>query len=289
MKQNSSSSQRTQIIIVSALLGVGILALCGLLAYAFRGNLLQLAAFSTPTPIAPTPQCIETTLTLGTNTFHVKTVPNTPNAFPVLPQSTADSAYWIEGTTVNYVFGLSPVGNNLTLNTALKAGDPMVIHWGDCSTDAYVVSSIDTGQPNDLKVFDQSQGGITVYVKTGASNIVIHGVHPAIQSNETAQPEPTSQFQIDVVFADQPAPDPQTVKIGLTITNHGAQPLTLNNSDLSLTVENSPSVAPTAVEPALPQQIDPGQSIQVSVTFPKPPAPSAVLRIFDTTVDYYFQ
>ncbi len=283
------SSDRTQIIVVASLLGLGVLLLLGLLAYAFRGNIMQFAVATTQTPAAPTPQCIEPTLTLGTNTFHVKTIPNNPNVFPVLPQNKPDNAYWVEGTTVNYVFGLSPVGNNLTLNTSLKAGDPMVINWGDCSKDEYVVKSVDIGQPDDLNIFDQSTGGITVYVQISASTLLIHGERPVVQPVETAVSASTSEFQIDVAFSDQPAPDAQTVKIGLTITNKGAQAITLNNNNISLTVQNNPEVFPSLVEPVLPQQIDPGNSVQIVVTFPKPQASSAVLKVLDTTVDYYFQ
>lgn len=283
------SSNRTQIIVVGSLLGVGILVLLSLLAYLFRGNIMQRAAGVTETPAAPTPQCIETTLTLGTSIFHVKTIPNNPNAFPVLPQDKPDNAYWVEGTTVNYVFGLSPVGNNLTLNTSLKTGDPMVIHWGDCSNDEYVIRSIDSAPPNDASILDQSIGGITVYVRTDSSALVIRGEHPVLQSAETPAPTDVNAIQLDIQFSDLTPPDSDSVKIGLNITNKGTQPVTITNNDLSLTVEGGAEVFPTAVEPALPQEIQPNATITLAVTFPKPQANSAVLRILNSTVDYYFQ
>ncbi len=289
MKQNASSN-KTQIIIVATLIGLGILALIALLVYAFGGNAptFSVPASATRTQTVPTPPCIEPILTLGTTTFHVKTIPNSLNGFPLIPQDTPESAYLVEGTTINYVFGLSPTANNAALNTVLKAGDPMVINWGDCSIDGYVVSSIDMVQPNDPSIFEQSSGGITVYVQTGATNLVIHGAHPIIEPAQTAAAEPTSQFQIEVAFADQTPSDPQTVKIALTITNRGNQPITLNSTDISLTAENNQEAFPLVVEPALPQQIDPGNSLQIVVTFPKPPANSALLRILNLTLDYYF-
>jgi hypothetical protein len=79
------------------------------------------------------------------------------------------------------------------------------------------------------------------------------------------------------------------VKIPLSITNRGDQPLTLNAEDVSLRAEGGAEVSPTAVEPALPQEIPPGASLTLTLTFPKPPAASAVLRILDTTFDYFFQ
>jgi hypothetical protein len=289
MKQNTSSSNKTKIIIVAGLLGLGILVLVALLGFLFLRNGFQLGAPTTQTPVIPTPQCIEPTLTLGTAILHIKTVPNNPNAFPPIPQDTSDTAYWIEGTTINYVFGLSPIGNNLVLNASLKAGDPAVINWADCSKDEYVIKSIDMAQPNDLNIFDQSVGGVTVYVRTDASNLVIRGERPIIQSAETPVPTDVNAIQLDIQFSDLTPPDNNSVKIGLNITNRGAQAVTLTNNDISLTVENGSEVFPVAAEPALPQEIQPNGTITLAVTFPKPGASSAVLRILDTMVDYYFQ
>jgi hypothetical protein len=139
-------------------------------------------------------------------------------------------------------------------------------------------------------MFDQSSGGLTVYVQTDSSNLVIRGERPtAIQPVGTALPAPTEQFQIDVTIQDQPQTNDQTVMIGLGITNKGQQTLTLTDKDISLKVESNPEVFPTGVEPALPQDIQPGATVQIVVTFPKPQTKSAVLRIFDLTFDYYFQ
>jgi len=289
MKQNSSSSNTTKIIIVAILIGIFLVILGTLAGLLLRRNGFQFAAPATQTLVIPTPQCIEPTLTLGTVILHVKTVPNNPNAFPLIPQDTPDIAYWVEGTTVNYVFGLSPIGNNLVLNTSLKAGDPAVINWADCSKDEYVIKSIDMISPADLNIFDQTTGGITIYVQTDSSSLVIRGERPIIQSAETPLPTDVNAIQLDIQFSDLTPPDKNSVKIGLNIINRGAKTVTLTNNDISLTVENGPQVFPLAVEPALPQDIQPNGTIILAVTFPKPGANSAVLRILDTTVDYYFQ
>src|SRR5215211_3330686 len=102
--QNSSSSNKTKIILVAVLLGIGIITLLTLLGFLFLGNGFKFLTPVTQTLVIPTPVCIEPTLTLGTAILHVKTVPNNPNAFPPIPQDTPDIAYWIEGTTINYVF-----------------------------------------------------------------------------------------------------------------------------------------------------------------------------------------
>jgi hypothetical protein len=287
MKQNSSSN-KTKIIIVAVLLGLGILVVIILLGFLLLQGGFEFLASATPTRVVPTPICIEPTLTLGATTFHVKSIPGDLSSYPSIPQDTPDAAYWLEGTTINYVFALSPTNNNLVLNTTLNAGDPVVINWADCSKDEYVVKSIDTVAPGDLNIFDQTTGGVTVYVRTDSSSLVIRGEHPIIQSAETPLATDANAIQIDIQFSDLTPPDNTSVKIGLNITNKGTQTVTLTNNDISLTAENGPQVFPLAVEPALPLEIQPGGNVSIAVTFPKPQANSAVLRILDATFDYFF-
>ena len=237
---------------------------------------------------APTPQCVEPKLTLGSLTFHIDTVVREADSFPEIPKRKGEAAFWVEGTTVNYIFGLSPTKDNLALDTVLKSGDPAVIHWADCSSDEYVVSSIDTAQPNDPAIFDQSSGGITVYVQDGKSALVIRGKRPVVESAETTEPANTTlQVDLSILEATE-SEDHKFVTFRLLITNQSGQTITLTENDMSLSAENAPEVFASLVEPTLPQDLRPGDILPVSVTFPKPSAPSAVLRIFDITFEYYF-
>lgn len=288
-KPSLSSSDKTKIVLVSIFLVILLIIFGFLVGLLLRQSGFRLSLRATLAPVIPTPQCIEPTLTLGATTFHVKSIPSDLGSYPSIPQDTADAAYWLEGTTINYVFALSPTSNNLILNTTLKAGDLAVINWADCSKDDYVVKSIDTLSPSDLNILDQTTGGITVYVRTDSSSLVIRGEHPIIQSAETPLPTDVNAIQLDIQFSDLTPPDNSSVKIGLNITNKGTQTVTLTNNDISLTAENGSEVFPLAVEPALPQDIQPNGTITLAVTFPKPGTNSAVLRILDTTVDYYFQ
>jgi hypothetical protein len=243
-------------------------------------------AFKAP---APTPQCVEPSLTLGTLKFQVASVKRSADSFPEIPNGKQDIAYWVEGTTVNYVFGIGPIKDNLALNSVLKVGDPIAITWADCSKDDFVVKSIESVPSGDLTLFDQSKGGVTVFVRSDSSNLVIRGQRPITESVETPIPTDANATQLDIQFSDLTPPDNQTVNIGLDITNKGAQAVMLTNNDISLTTENGPQVFPSTVEPALPQEIQPGGSMTLAVTFPKPQASSAVLKILDVTLDYYFQ
>jgi hypothetical protein len=248
----------------------------------------SLFSLSHVTP-APTPQCVEPTLALGKQKYRIESISRDPNTFPEIFNRKNDVAYWVEDTITHYVFALSPTKDNFALKDVLKAGDPVIIRWADCSDDAYVIQSVDIAQPNDLTIFDQSTGGITVYVRNDASSFVVRGERPVIQSVETPLPTEMNATRLDIQFSDLTPPDTASVKIGLKIINQGTQAVTLTNNDISLTAENSAEVFPLAIEPALPQEVPPGGNLSIAVTFPKPRASSAMLRILDTTFDYFFQ
>lgn len=128
---------------------------------------------------------------------------------------------------------------------------------------------------------------------------------PAVQTQATSTVAPTSLIpptsvtpeptlvnpsQLDMLFLKSSvSADQASVTLDIKLTNKGVNPITLKNDDLSITPENGTAAPPAAVIPALPQEIAPGQSLTISVTFPNPKTPSVLLRILDLTVSYSFQ
>ena len=239
---------------------------------------------------APSPQCVEPFLTVGNLVFKVDSVTREGNNFPEIPKRKKDIAYWVEGTTVNFVFGLSPTDENLNLKDVLKAGDPIVINWADCTNEQYVLKSVETVQAGDASIFDQSAGGVTIFVGVDASSpgLVIRGERPIVQSNETPVPTDENAIHIDLEILGFTQPDDQTVQFQISITNRGGKAITLTGDDISLNAEGQSEAPPEKVEPALPQELQPGQALPLTLTFLKPQGNSAVLRIFDVTFEYYF-
>ena len=237
---------------------------------------------------APTPQCVEPTLTLGTVNFRVDPVTREANGFPEIPGRKKEMAYWVEDTTINYVFALSPTKENLALNTVLKSGDPIAITWADCSKDEYVVKSIESVQALNADIFDQAAGGVTVYVQADSASLLIHGERPIVQSAETPVPTDENAILVDLEILEFTQPDDQTIQFRIMLTNQGARAITLTGDDISLITANGPEVSPLTIEPVLPQELNPGDSLPLTLSFSKPQASSAVLRIFDVTFEYYF-
>src|SRR5688572_16506243 len=106
-KQNVSSNT-TKIILIVIFLAILLLAFGILVGLVLRSGDFQLPLFASHITPAPSPQCVEPTLTLGTTKFRMDSVTREANSFPDIPPRKQDIAYWVEGTTVNYVFGLSP-------------------------------------------------------------------------------------------------------------------------------------------------------------------------------------
>ncbi len=247
----------------------------------------------TPTPPPPTPTfpCGEPTLTLGATQFQIKTIARAADGSVNVPADTPDMAYWVEGTNANYVFALSAAPGTLALESSLQAGDKADILWGDCSTEEYVVKTVEGGQSDASMLFDQSIGGVTAFVQSGPATVrlVIRGGRPEAQAVDTPSPTDANAIQAEISFGDTTtSADGQTVNLSISIKNTGPTVISLTAADLSLTVEGTEPLAPVSVEPALPREIQPGGSETFSITFPKPAANTAVFKILDFSVDIFF-
>jgi len=267
------------------MMGIGVIVVgAGLI---FLGP--QLAARLAP-PV-PTPQCVQPTLTLGAAVFTIESLAHAADGSVVLPADEPGVAYWIEGTSVNYVFALSTAPDNLALRSALKAGDEATIVWADCGTDEYVVKSLETGVTDMATLTDQSAGGVTVFVQSGpgGEGFTIKGGRPEVKAVETPGPANENEIQADISFlGDTTSADGKTIRIGVSILNRGARPISLTSDDISLTPESAAPIPLLSVEPALPRDIEPGATETFYLTFARPGVNVAVLRILTFSSDYYF-
>ena len=290
MKQNSSS-QRTQIIVVSSLLGVGLLLLCSLVVFAFRGNLLALMSPATqtqpfPTLFVPTPDCGTPTLVVGSTSYQIQTItPAADGSLPV-PADTAGIAYWVEGTNTNYVFLLSPTPDNLALLSALPAGTTAKATWKNCNSTSYNLLVPETGSINASTLPDQSLNGITIFIPSDPSGngSLVKG-ELAEEQISTFNTPSASEIQAEIgVLETATSPDGTTIRIGVSIYNWGGAAFTLSSGNISLTQQDGTALTMVSSEPPLPKEIAPGSTETITFTFPRPATQIATLKIF--TVEY---
>src|ERR1700752_1052243 len=138
-KRQPDPTQKNIVIIISILMGVGIVLLLALVLFLFRGNIFQALAPSTETPIIPTmfiptPDCGSRTLVLGKATFQIQNITRAPDGSLPVPTDTSGVAYWVEGTSTNYVFVLSPTPDNLALMSTITVGSTAKATWKNCNS-----------------------------------------------------------------------------------------------------------------------------------------------------------
>ena len=291
--QNFSSSDRSKIIIVSALLVLGILVLIFLLGFLFLRNGFQFLTPATLTPpiptiFVPTPDCGSPTLVIGSSTFHIQPLALAPDGVLTVPPDTSGLAYWVNGTNKNYVFVFSPTQENISFMSTITTGSTAKATWKNCNSTIYTLSAPQPGSFNGSALPDQSVDGITIFFPTDASGTgsVFTGELTEEQISTFNTPAAgASDIQAEISLLEAtPSADGTTLKVGVSIQNYGTVPLTLSTSDVSLLQQDSTPVAMVSSEPALPKEIAPGTTETITFTFSRPGSPEATLKIF--TVEY---
>ncbi|MEO8358092.1 MAG: hypothetical protein ABI621_19480 [Chloroflexota bacterium] len=287
MKQNRSSD-KTQIIMVAVLLGAGILALVALLAFALRGDILQLATPATPTQFFPTPDCGSATLVLGSTTFQMQVIQLGADGSVSVPPNGTGIAYWIEGTDLQYIFLLSSSPENSSLVSSLPAGSLAKAIWPSCNSMTFSLSAPQPGSFELTYLPEQSTASIAVFVQTDASGngLVVGGALTEEQISTFNTPASNgTEVQAEIGLLETiTSADGATITLNISIYNYGTSTITVSASDISLTSAGAAPLEMMDSKPRLPEKIDAAETKTFSFTFPRPSTPTATLKIF--TVEY---
>ncbi len=275
---SSGTSNKHGRIRILAVLLLALLALIGVSLHSQIASLFR--------PRIPPPPCGVSSLQLAATKLRIQNLTPNANSDLGVPSGKPGVAFWIQGTTGHYVFGLSPTGDNLALAPQLKNGDPIKIAWGDCSSDDYVVASIGKTVPAPAALTAQSQPGITIFIPqaAGSDGWAIEGQRP--EALVTAAPETPNPNAVaaEVSFLGQSnSSDGKTLNLQISVKNTGTNVIHLSASDISLG-----GAAPASVDPALPVDIRPGAASTLTIAFAKPTGNTAVFKILDFSVDLYF-
>ncbi|HXQ34193.1 MAG TPA: hypothetical protein VN843_09285 [Anaerolineales bacterium] len=293
-KRQPDPTQKNIVIIISILMGVGIVLLLALVLFLFRGNIFQALAPSTETPIIPTmfiptPDCGSPTLVLGTATFQIQNITRAPDGSLPVPTDTSGVAYWVEGTSTNYVFVLSPTPDNLALMSTITVGSTAKATWKNCNSTSYSLSAPQQGSLTVSTLPDQSIDGITVFFQTDVSGagFVFTGELTEEQISTINTPDlGGSEIKAEISLLETTtSADGTSIRIGVSIQNYGEAPFTLSASDISLTQQDGTPLVMASSEPPLPKEVGAGSTETIYFTFPRPASPSATLKIFNIEYD----
>lgn len=289
-KRELSSSEKIQIIFVVILFGMAVLIVVVLLALWFPRILqqqpVQVASAlpptaTIPTLFVPTPDCGTPTLVIGSTTFQIQPVQTAPDGALTIPADGFGISYWVNGTNTNYVFGLSPTQNNLSLISTLPPGSTTTATWNNCNSTSYTLFAFEQKPVNILTLLDQSTEGITIFLPSDPStaNYVIRGELTEEQISVINTPGET-EIQAEISLLETTAsPDGMSVRIGISIQNYGQSPFALNASDISLITTDGALLGMLGSEPPLPKEIAAGGIETLYFTFQQPSFPTALFRI----------
>ncbi len=242
--------------------------------------------FAGGTHPAPTPRCVQPMLQLGTLKFPIRSVARPADGSLPLPAQ-ADIAWWLEGTSVNYVFDLNPTEGSLISLNNIVPGSAVTITWADCSTEDYQVSAVTSQAPLSASLLDQSQGGITILIpaSSSAATLLIQGQLQGVTITSFSTPD-ANAIQAEISFLDQTtSADGNTLTMTIDVKNTGSRPIDVTGNDVTLTVPDIVQEIPLITDPALPQQIAPGADTTLILTFSKPQGKTAVFKVLDFSVD----
>lgn len=282
----------------SAMAVVGFAALIGLV-------FLQPQLTSVLAGFLPGNPC-QASLVIGSQTYQVWPISSDASGNYSVPIRQPGRAYYVQDTSSNYVFFLSPVSDNQTLMSSLQAGKPASVTWSNCTTNSYRL-----GQPvpeilDMPDLLSQTSTGITVIVpwQGSSSGFVLKGMQdnfllPVISTPDASlaviPPEATaevasppvpvtglSEFLTEISLLEiTPSADLKTIQVGISIHNYGGLPGRLTVCDVALTPSGGTPLAAWLTDPALPVELAPGATQTLSLTFPHPATATATLNILN--------
>jgi hypothetical protein len=152
-------------------MGLGLLLLIGLLLLLLGGNIpLQPSATVQAIPTIstltiPTVDCSPPTLVLGTTRYQIENISLSADGTVSVPPDVNGTAYWVEGTDLEYRYMLSPTIENLNLLMSLPEGSSATVTWADCSSMTFTLAA---PQPGDLGITylpEQSTASILIFLQ----------------------------------------------------------------------------------------------------------------------------
>ncbi len=106
---------------------------------------------------------------------------------------------------------------------------------------------------------------------------------------QAAVPTDANAVQAEVSFLEQSVSnDGKTLTLKISIKNTGAKVIHVTQNQISLIAADGAPAAPVTIDPALPADIQPGQSQTLTLTFPKPAGNVATFKLLDFSVDLYY-
>lgn len=238
---------------------------------------------------AATAVCNSPALEVGSHKYKLQVVAPAKDGKYTVKASSANIAYWFKGAAAEYVFALSPSAQNLALAASVHAGDLVSITDAHCQATSYTLAAPEPGKSYIPARAAQPAPGMILFIQNApkGKGFVLRGgplIEQAIPTATTAPEGPGVQAEISLLETITPA-DKSKLQIRVSVYNTGSSAFNLTANDVRLTPQGGEALKPMESEPALPFKVGPGATQAFLLTFARPEAGTAVLKIFDTEYD----
>ena len=269
MKQSFSSSDKIKIALVIIFLAALLVILGFLIGLLLRQSGFRLsmlvpqsqATSIAPTTVVSTPDCSPPTLVLGTETFQIQIITPAADGSLTVPLDTSGIAYWVEGTSTNYAFVLSPTEENMATMSTLTAGSTATTTWSNCDSTTYNLSAPRESSLRAAAAPDPSSEGIVVFFETdpsGAGFVFIGNLAEEVGDViDTPLPDESGVLAEVSLLETNPSPDGMTIKVSVSLRNYGQTAFTVSSDDISLTQPDGAVLTLVSSKPRLPEGIKP--------------------------------
>ncbi|MEN4041667.1 MAG: hypothetical protein ROW39_04935 [Anaerolineaceae bacterium] len=245
-----------------------------------------------PPPVLELPpiECAGSRLEIGARVFHFQVIERAEDgSFVIPPGAAADDAFWVAGDEQSPLFYLSPAAENRALLASLVEGEPVKITWGNCNTSSFSLLRVTLEMNDPLTIAAGLETGLAIAVQdeSAAQAWVARSDFSGEDLIVIPTPDPEEILAEIGLLETGASADRATVGVRISIRNAGQTAFTLAAEDISLLVEGAAPAAPLFSEPALPVDLEPGQTQEIVFAFARPDAPAALLRVL--TVEYLLE
>jgi hypothetical protein len=231
-----------------------------------------------------TPSCLGASLQLGNSSWSLQSIQLAADGSITVPANTPGVAYWIQNLVNDRLFALSPTQENLELLSALQGGETATITWQDCNTATFTLLAPQYGTPDTDIFADESMIALVVYLPESDAIPGIWMQGGLTGETIIAPPTPApyeGEVNVEISLLEtSTSDDRQTIQVVISILNYGYDPITISDSDISLTPEGESPLALYHSDPILPITIKRNETSTIALTFPHPYNSIATIKIF---------
>lgn len=113
--------------------------------------------------------CGPSTLNIGEQKYEIESIQLKPDGTLNIPTNRPGTAFWVEGTDLQYIFMLSPTPENAAFLSALPEGTIARAAWSNCNSMTFSLAAPQPGSFGITYLPEQSTASILIFAQDEAA------------------------------------------------------------------------------------------------------------------------